>query len=204
MLAKLGKSKLKVVYDLDDTVWGLNDVVYRRRMGLDPQIATYYNFIDNPSLTDEQKKHIRMLYENPDVFCECEFYPGVERIYDLEKTGCADVWICSSCLNEQVMDVKIHRLYHEVPNINKTHLRLSCDGSHKRESGNILVDDRLQNIINEDFTYNILIDKPYNQCDSFPEGKIVYRVSSLNEAVNMVEAIIEKINYLPLNSQTGV
>lgn len=182
--------RLKIVYDVDDTLWGLNDVVYGK-MEIPADMAVTFNCTDNPNLSEQQALDMLALYKDPHTYQLCEFYSGIERVFSADASGDAEVWICSSCHNPAIAFVKNIRLSKEVPHSRPEHFYFDTDGKHFRVPGDVLVDDRLKNITESDFRYNILIDKPYNRKDvSLPDGHILVRVSSLNEAVDEVEKII--------------
>lgn len=191
------KKKTKVCYDVDDTLWGLNSVIYNDTHvhGLKYSDAITFCPYDNHLLTREQQDAVIACYHDPEIFRELEFYQGIDRLYDIEDTGLAEVWINSSNCSTGVMDIKHLRLLYEVPNINPDHIRLTVSPDHSREPGDILVDDSIANIENSDFRYYILIDHPWNTLkpeneDLFKRKKI-FRVYSLNEAIDLVEEIIK-------------
>lgn len=184
-----------VVYDVDDTLWSLNGTICDIH-GLDLEDCVSYGVMDNPILSEEDKKKIYESYGNPDIFKQCRFYEGYERIFDLEQRGMANVWISSANLNEAVRDIKKERLENEIPNVNVGHIRLTVANQayQGRVPGYILIDDSIVNISRADFAYNILIDMPYNrnmdEIERLCSGKNIIRVHSLIEAVDMVEKII--------------
>lgn len=180
----------KVVYDVDDTLWNLDGTICNI-LSIDISLIVTYRVFDNPYLTEKQKNDIFSMYGNPDIFKRLEFYPGIERIFDLEKEGKAEVWISSANLNNAVRDIKLRRLM-EIPNINKEHIRLTVGKNvHQgRVNGDILIDDSLQNIVDSNFEYNILMDMPHNRDLSMAKDKNIIRVRTLQEAVDIVEKII--------------
>lgn len=184
---------LRVVYDVDDTLWGLNKVVFPLiDSSLTEEDAIIYECAENPRLTSEQRRKALQLYGDPDVFSSCEFYEGVDRICDIEKNGLAETWISSSNFNEGTRDVKLIRLLHRIPDLKLHHICMTVNGDHRRVQGHILVDDRPQNVIDNDFMYYVIIRKPYNKDFNFPENKNVIMVDSLSEAITTVERIVHE------------
>lgn len=185
-----------VVYDVDDTLWGLDDLLYED-IGLSLDSSTVYSVGNNPNLTEEQKLYLLKGYADPEVFKRCQWYSGFERVFDLEVSSEASIWISSANFNERVKDVKFHRLTSEIPNINPEHVKLTVGTSYYqgRVPGDVLVDDSLENVLKSNFKFNVLLDKPHNRI-SFKElseqcpEKIVVRVNNLNQAVDAVEKIV--------------
>jgi len=186
---------MKAVYDVDDTLWGLNEQAYKLA-GLTVDDAKYYRVQENPLLTDEQRKLIMDGFCDPEVFKRCVFYEGYTRIFDIDRDGKAHVHISSANTNFEVMNIKKPRLINEVPNIKPDNIKMTIlTGSHlgqEREPGDILVDDNILNIIKSNFPYNILMSQPHNRNIIMPFDKNIIRVESLMQAVDIVESIIEK------------
>lgn len=183
---------MKIVYDVDDTLWGLNRVVYPMiAPGLTEKDAITFNCTKNPHLTKEQQQRALKLYSDPEIVKLCKFFDGIERVFDLEVSGKAEVWISSSNSGEDTKQMKEGRLLREIPNVNPEHLRLTTGFDHTREPGDILVDDRADNVINSDFKYYVLINQPHNRNVVFPENKSVVRVDTLIEAIDVVERIVK-------------
>lgn len=189
--------KLRVVYDVDDTLWNLSQTICDVHDLNFDDIVTYVA-VNNPRLTEEQKQVMLAAYGEPEIFKQCKFYDGYERIFDLEKNGIAEVWISSGNMTEAVMAIKAKRLEEEVANINMNHVRLTCSTQiyQGRVTGDILIDDSLMNMIKGDFKYNILIDMPHNrnEDDIAAAKKEIIRVTSLSEAVDLVEDIVRRYN----------
>lgn len=200
-------NKPRIVYDVDDTLWNLNETACKVA-NIDVNKITVYSFNKNPNLTPEEKERLLEAYSSPAVFRLCNFYEGHDRIFDLEQSGEAEVWISSANLSENIISVKLSRLKSEIPNINMQQVAMTCkaDTTAKvtdavyqgRVPGDILVDDSMLNIINGEFKYNILIDKLYNRedgeklLDETPDArnKNIIRVPNLMAAIELVEKIV--------------
>lgn len=186
-----------VVYDVDDTLWdGLTDAY--SSIGLTPNDATHYVWSTNPKLTPEQVNCLMNAYASADFMRNVKFHEGYERIYDVEVAGKADVWISSANLSREAAVAKMIHLMEDVPNINPAHVRLTIGKTHiqGRVEGDILVDDNIINVDTSNFKYNILIEKPYTHGDEELFERVMYEknvilVKSLNEAVDVVERIVE-------------
>lgn len=182
-----------IVYDVDDTLWSLNGTICEIH-GIDLEKMVSYRVLDNDLLTEDEKNAVFKGYGDTEIFRQCKFYDGIERIFDLEKDGLANVWISSANLSDYIRDVKMERLSNEVPNINMSHVALTVGASayQGRVPGYILVDDSLHNIRNSNFEWNILIDMPHNRDLTGFEDKNIIRAFSLAEAVDIVEKIIKE------------
>lgn len=182
-----------VVYDVDDTLWSLNGTICEIH-GIDLEKMVSYRVLDNDLLTEDEKNAVFKGYGDTEIFRQCKFYDGVERIFDLEKDGLANVWISSANLSDYIRNVKMERLSNEIPNINMSHVELTVGANayQGRVPGYILVDDSLHNIRNSNFEWNILIDMPHNRDLTGFEDKNIIRAFSLAEAVDIVEKIIKE------------
>ena len=187
---------MRVVYDVDDTLWDCVTDVYAH-IGLTPADATHYVWSENAKLAPHQIEGLVAAYSSADFMSKFKFHDGYERIYDAEMDGKAEVWISSANLSKEAAVAKMIRLMENVPNINPAQVRLTVGKSHAqgRVVGDILVDDNVLNVDSSDFRYNILIEKPYTRgdlglFDKVCREKNVILVSSLSDAVDVVEYII--------------
>lgn len=180
---------LKIIYDVDDTIWQLNRTICNL-YGLDCNRIKEYDITKTTVLTEEEKRILLESYHNAEIFKLCQYNKGYERVFNLERLGLANVYISSASLNEEIRKVKEYRLLKEIPNINKKHVKLTVGRNtyQGRVKGDILIDDSPINIEKEDFKYNILINQPYNYGIVF--SKPVIRVDSLNQAVDVVEEFV--------------
>lgn len=138
--------------NVDDTLWGLNEVVCRK-MEVSADIFVTFDCTDNPNLSEQQASDMIALYKDPHTYQLCEFYPGIERVFSADASGDAEVWICSSCQNSTIAFVKNVRLVEEVPHSRPEHFYFNTDGKHFRVPGDVLVDDRLENITESNFRF---------------------------------------------------
>lgn len=185
---------MRIVYDVDDTLWGLNEEICRT-YNIDKEKIHTYNIHENELLTEWEKNVILQGYSDVEIFKRCKFFKGTDHIFDLEVEGKAEVWLSSANLTEDVRDVKLKRL-EGIRNINLGHIVMTVANTtyQGRKSGDILVDDSAKNIYKENFAYNILIDYPHNRDlskleEAYGHRKII-RVKSLEEAIREVEVLV--------------
>lgn len=192
------KKPLNIWFDLDDTLWDLNDYVYNKAgiNGLSLSDATVFNCEYNKNLTDYQKNAIMLCYSDPETFQKLEFVDGVDEICELQDGDRANITIASSCCSFNVHQVKLRRLG-EIKRSDSFYSSLTVYPNHSRGPGDILVDDSMENIRNTDFRFYILIDKPWNtnrvEFLDVLSSKHIYRVSSLKEAIEIIKMLQESL-----------
>lgn len=186
--------RYQVVYDVDDVLNNLNNIVFNKA-GVEGKVTRYYTN-ENEGLTKSEMAEMNNLYANPDTFRILEYNDGAERICDIEKTGFADVFIYSANFNPIISRIKYDSLISAIPNIKPDNIELVISSGHKhaRRDTDIIIEDSADNImLYSDNVIKILIDKPYNQENKYPElmeVKNLIRVDTLVDAVNLVENIV--------------
>ena len=181
----------KVVFDMDDTLWSLNEKAVELA-NIDYNKLITFMINDNPLLTDEEKENLMKVYMSPDLFKNVNWFEGIERINDLN----ADVHINSNIFSTNVDNIKRVQL-HDVLRItdDKIHLNLVTDAKNKPIDNDtfIFVDDSPYNIINSPAPYNLMLKRPWNTSD---EAKIVlgnkpiHMFDSLNEIIDYIETLL--------------
>lgn len=186
--------RYQVVYDVDDVLNNLNNIVFNKA-GVEGKVTRYYTH-ENEGLTKSEMAEMNNLYANPDTFRVLEYNEGAERICDIEKTGFADVFTYSANFNPLISRIKYDSLISAIPNIKPDNIELVISSGHKhaRRDTDIIVEDSADNImLYSDDVIKILIDKPYNQENKYPElreVKNLVRVDTLVDAVNLIEDIV--------------
>lgn len=152
-----------VVFDVDDTGWGLNDRICNI-LGIDINKLKAFYIKHNEELNENQKDLILEKYSDPKMFENIEWYEGFESIFDLEQFGCT-VHINSNCNTQDVKDTKHIELVDKLgfPD-EKVTLNVVKDSKNKNIDDNIyiLVDDSPFNIAKSKAKYNISLKKPWN------------------------------------------
>lgn len=174
-----------VIFDVDDTGWGLNDRVCNI-LGIDISKIKNFYIKHNEELDENQKELLLEKYSDPKMFENIEWYDGFDTIFSLEQFEC-EVHINSNCNTQAVRETKHTELVDKLsfPD-DRVILNVITDAKHKDLDDNIyiLVDDSPFNITKSKATYNISLRKPWNTskfgletigdkkvifCDSFPE-----------------------------------
>ncbi len=160
----------KIVFDLDDVAHGLNEKV-TQHLGIKYEDIVEFYFNENPRLSAELKEAMNQCYRNPKFFRNIQFYPGFERIMELEQKYPAKVWANSNSFGEDVRHEKICSLQHSVPALPPEQMRLGLVGAattRKKKFDDdtlILVDDSPYNIALSPAKLNILPIQPWNQTE---------------------------------------
>lgn len=191
--------KYLIVYDVDDVLNNLNGYILTK-LGL-PE-PNRYNVMECSMYTSEQKEQILQMYREAETFKHLEYVPGAKEICDIEKSGRAEVMINSSCLSEEVAEVKLHSLLTHVDNLkeSKIHFDLTNASNRKRtiDGADIVIEDCLANLqrYGED-TRKILINKSNNQAAEYGTCDLkdsIIRVNSLLEANEVVRRLVLGLN----------
>lgn len=153
----------KVIFDVDDTGWSLNDRVCNI-LGIDINNLKDFYIKNNKELNDNQKELLLEKYNDYRIFENIEWYKGFESIFDLEQFGCT-VYINSNCNTQAVKDTKHIELVDKLGfSDEKVILNIITDAKNKNLDDDIyiLVDDSPFNIAKSDAIYNITLKKPWN------------------------------------------
>lgn len=189
--------KLRIVYDMDDVLNNLNEVV-ATAVGIKETQLTRYNINEIPELEPGQKKAILSCYRTPSIFKQTKLMPGAERICDVEDSGVADVYIHSISLSPEIIPIKLAKLADGIPRLSpdKISLVLGSGGSDKEayENTDIVIEDSMANVLKySNNTIKILINKSHNKAEDWgvAESKLqIIRVNSLVDAVTIVERLV--------------
>lgn len=182
--------KKRVIFDCDDTLWGLNEVISSNARVPFEKIVTF-NANHNSLITETERRHMTQQYQNADVFYQTKFYPGAERILDLN----ADVYINSHAFSEEMLRIKRQRLLSELK-FPEDHLILTLIGSadDKKEIPDdtyIFVDDAPKNIAESPAHYNLMMRKPWNKDMSAIQRKYIEKYDTLNKIIDRIIVLLK-------------
>lgn len=152
-----------VIFDVDDTGWGLNDRVCDI-LGIDISKIKNFYIKHNEELDENQKELLLEKYSDSKIFENIEWYEGFGSIFDLEQLGCT-VYINSNCNTQAVKETKHIELVDKLGfSDEKVILNVISDAKNKNLADNIyiLVDDSPFNIAKSKAIYNISLKKPWN------------------------------------------
>lgn len=188
----MNRKNIKVVFDVDDVLWGLNEKSCSVT-GINPDDIVTFRIMENPILNMEQKKRIYESYGNPDVFKNIQWYSGVEKINLLADYG-IDVYINSNSLTEEIRNLKYKQL-REILNIPEERITLNIIGvgCYKpkpiTEEIAIFVDDSPHNIAGSFAQLNLMPTKPWNKRKESMEeatGKNIIKMECLDEIMEYI------------------
>lgn len=186
----------KVIFDIDDTAWGLNSRICKK-LGTDINKITCYSIRENKEITDEQKDVILKMYSDGGTFDNIEFYDGFEEIFGLEQYEC-EVYINSNCNSIAVRDSKYNQLVNKLkfPE-NRVILNVVTDPTHKEIQNNIfiLVDDSPFNLAKSKARYNIALKSPWNTSENAKEiigNKNIIYCDTFLEILDTVKELLER------------
>lgn len=101
--------KRRVVFDVDDCLWPLNEHV-SWAAGVDyKDIVTFYSR-DNYVLSEEEKERLYDAYQLPFLHDRMDFYPGAALVACIARDPRFDAWLCSNSTNERSRDSKVKNL----------------------------------------------------------------------------------------------
>ena len=157
----------QIVFDVDDILWSLNKRV-SERVGIAFSDLCTFSIYENPRLSEKEKEQVLTAYNDPDLFKDIDWYPGAERIMELERHG-IKVYINSNCCQKEIARLKYQQI-HELINIPDDQLILNVfdvdsDGHKKKEIGDhvfAFVDDSPYNLLSATADHLYTLNKPWN------------------------------------------
>lgn len=159
----IDSSRPKVVFDVDDVLWPLGEVV-ARKLGINSERYFYqFSVKDNPMLTEQEREAVIAAFADPQYFAEIDFFAGIENIMKPCELG-AIVKIKSNSFNEQVARLKVQQLLATVPNLCEDDIQMNiirygqAHGKTIDRDTTIFVDDSPYNIATSPAITNIMPD----------------------------------------------
>ncbi len=178
----------KIVYDIDDTLWGLNKKV-SEILGIDENKITSFRIRENHLLSKEIQEAILNEYHKDSTFENIVWYEGVEDILMPEEFG-SKIFINSNCLTERMIYLKKTQLL-SVVDIPEQNIKCNIIDHSKAmqkeidKDTDILIEDSPYNIAISPAKINIVINHPWNMSESANEimkSKNIIRFDTLKEA----------------------
>ena len=181
----------KIVFDMDDILWGLNEKA-TKLANVDYNKLVSFITQDNPVLNDDEKARMLSTYNSLELFRDIHWFDGVVRLNELK----ADVHIVSNIFALDIGDIKRTQLLNilTIPTKN-IHLNLVRDAKKKTIDNDtfIFVDDSPYNIANSPAEHNIMLARPWNTSKYGKEilGSTKYKMfDSLNEIIDYIETLL--------------
>ena len=188
---------MKVVFDVDDTLWGLVSKVCSD-LGIDIDLIDSFTITENEQLTKQQHKEIMEAFKQASTFSNIEWYNGIERINNLHKYG-IEAWIKSNNFNSEVSLNKLNELL-KVLTIPSDRIVLNIvDSSTKQlnkgidEDVYVFVDDNPHNLASSKAHINMAIRTPWNTSDKAKqilEGTDVVYCDTLNDIIDYIICLV--------------
>lgn len=187
----------KIVYDVDDVLWGFTAHVVKN-LGIDINKMTQFKIRENKLLTLDQQEQVIALFNDSKTFENIVWYDGIKDILYPEKYGIS-IHINSNCLKEKIAELKTTQLLEIIP-IKRENIRcnviepMAATKKKIDEDTDILIEDSPYNIVQSPAKINILISQPWNMTDEAREimkGKSIIRVNSLKEANRIIREYVD-------------
>ena len=187
---------MKVVFDIDDTLWGLIAKICND-LHIDINLITDFHITNNDALTQKEKDAIIATFQNPETFKHIKWYQGVERINTLLSNG-IDVWIKSNNFGTDVRDTKYHEIKRvmNIPDkkiiLNLVSVKTIQNNKQIDKDVTVFVDDNPNALANSNAKYNIAIKQPWNtssQAKEILKDKHVIYFDTLNKAIDYIIAL---------------
>ena len=196
MFRKLS-GKIRIVYDVDDTLNNLNDYVHEK-LGIKTR-ADRFTIRECKVYSVEQQDAILEAYGDPETFKNLSYVPGATDIFDIEELGNIEVYILSRNFNSDIADIKTESILREIPGATVERIEMQIgNGEGKRidELADIIVEDCLDNCLKYDKeVIKIIIDKPHNKLETYglsqEDCPNLIRVKSLLAANQVIRDLLE-------------
>lgn len=159
------RQKIRIIYDLDDVLWNLTELVMQR-LGLADRVQTDFRVDQNTVFTDEEKKAILKAFGDAQNFADSEFYPGADEILDIVAPG-VEVSINSNAYSPEVVAVKERRLRETYPDmpVELQRINLVTPSSNRKQIDPdvlVFVDDSPYNVAGSEAKFNLMPHKTWN------------------------------------------
>lgn len=180
--------KRKIVFDVDDVLWGFNERV-SEMTGIPMKALVTYNINKNPTLTDKERKKIIDCYGSSETFKRIEWYDGVLDLLKLENNG-YEVYINTNSLTDEIGELKRKQLKSVLAlSDSRMSFNTISNPEHKSIDDDVyyFVDDSPHNIEKSNAEVNIVINKPWNTSEngvSIMKGKNIVRFDTLRQVLD--------------------
>ena len=163
--AGLGLPMLKVVYDVDNVLWPLNQRVFTM-LDIDCRKDVNYNLFSNPLLAPAQRQAVMDAFHQAKTFVDMNFYPGADEILQVEPLG-ATVRIHSHCYSAEIAELKRSQLEQLLPQMKPAFIKMSVisdDPNNKQIDADafIFIDDNPYNVNISKAPVNVVLRQPWN------------------------------------------
>lgn len=189
------KNKRRVVFDVDDILWGLNRVA-SDKAGVSYDKIVTYDVNDNPLLSEIERRKLLEAYSDPSTFKRIKWYSGIEDLLKLEQKG-VEVYFNSNSFNIEISELKRKQLK-SVLAISDSRLIFNTISDCKvKEVGDgvwCFVDDSPHNILNSSAVHNIMLKTPWNTSEYASDllsDKSVVMLDTLEDILKYIIKLLE-------------
>lgn len=169
---------IKIIFDMDDTLWSLNKRICQHT-GIPYEKIITFSIHENPLLTESEKQITLSSYGNTAMFENIEWFDGISQLNDMIHDENINVFINSNSINETCSALKRRQL-HEILDLPDDHIIINDINGKKKNviqktidsDTYIFVDDSPHNVAMSPAEYNIMIKTPWNQSDA---GKTIVK-----------------------------
>lgn len=186
----------KIIFDVDDTLWGLNKKICKK-LHISYDIITTYSAYDNYKLTKKEQVLMLKEYGNPKMFQNISWFQDVEKLNELN----ADIYINSNSSNQECTNQKLKELL-KILQIPKENIIINVlDNKEKIKEKRIakdtyiFVDDSPYNILTSDAVYNFMLKQPWNQTEEAKKlisHKNVEFFDNFSEIIQRIQELIKE------------
>ena len=183
--------KLNIVFDVDDTLWPLNEMACRL-CGIDYNKIEDFKLYKNTKLTEEEQGALWDLYQDPTLWQYMKYVKGAMDIHTLISDD-VDVWLVSNCINERVSNYKRSVLSRDllIPD-NRIILNVTdkAGGKGKVLPANtfIFVDDSPYNLVESTAEYDLIPAKRWNR--DYKKAN-AYRFNDFEQLIAFIRVLIK-------------
>lgn len=184
--------KIIVTYDYDDVLTALNEYCIKA-LNLDKELITRFE-LDKTLLSEQDKKVLLEYYRDVNSYKLADWYDGIDDVVKISQDPRVDFRIHSHIISKEIGEYKEKRLL--AKGFNRDCLYLQEGKEKEMQDTDIMVDDRILNLVKSPGKYKILYNQPWNQEAHHPEFrsniKHIIRAKDLKQVNKLVGGIIEE------------
>lgn len=192
---------IKIIFDMDDTLWSLNKRICQHT-GIPYEKIITFSIHENSLLTESEKQMTLSSYGNTTMFENIEWFDGISQLNDMIHDENINVFINSNSANKTCSALKRRQL-HEILDIPDDHIIINDTGCKKKNviqktidsDTYIFVDDSPHNVAMSPAEYNIMIKTPWNQSDAgktIVKDKNVIYCDDFNQVLKTIYNILDQ------------
>jgi len=190
------KSKVKIVYDVDNVLNNLMDYICEA-YNIDIKKIRRYDISENIELTYSEKNKIFRAFNDKDIFLNLKYDESIGEILNCNNAdNNIEVHIHSLSMNHEIESVKYSKIIELLKNIDESNIVFEV-GSKKSvmHDVDVLVEDCIENCVKANVKkFCILLDKTYNQADEYGICEKDYNIIRVRALCEGIEVIRNKLS----------